>query len=246
MPLRSVALPAKPESLFAIRFAVRDGGRKLPARADLPGQTSNTQGATMDLEELRLNCLRMAHELGGKSDAVISAANDLLTFVMNGPAADARTLAPEPAAPDVPAAEPAVADRIAACGTALEMPESGDLAQAEPVVEVEAAAESEPPAPGETTQAAPSEAIAEAAEPIAAPVAVAEEAEPAAAPSPEPAEELGEPTGNGPADAAAAPEAEPAAVDAEVAGDEAATSSDEEARAAAPVADGSAQEHTAN
>ena len=176
----------------------------------------------MDLEELRLHCLRMAHELGGKSEAVISAANDLLSFVTNGPAADTHALAPEPAATEeapsevsAPATEPAVTDRIAACGTALEMPESGDLAQAEPVVEVEAAAEAEPAAgepAGEATEAVPSEATAEEAETIAEPAAVVEETEPAAAPSPEPAEEPAEAASNGSADAAAAPEAEPAAV----------------------------------
>jgi len=83
----------------------------------------------MDLEELRLNCLRMAFELGGKSEAVISAANDLLSFVTKGPTADTLASALEPATTvgepceiSAPADEPAVADRIAACGTALEMP----------------------------------------------------------------------------------------------------------------------------
>ena len=51
----------------------------------------------MDLEELRLNCLRMAYELGGKSEAVISAANDLLSFVTKGPTVDTRASALEPA-----------------------------------------------------------------------------------------------------------------------------------------------------
>ena len=51
----------------------------------------------MDLEELRLNCLRMAFELGGKSEAVISAANDLLSFVTKGPTADTLASALEPA-----------------------------------------------------------------------------------------------------------------------------------------------------
>jgi ribonuclease E len=208
----------------------------------------------MDLEELRLNCLRMAHELGGKSEAVISAANDLLSFVMNGPAAGTHALAPEPAttkeAPSEvsePAAEPAVTDRIAACGTALEMPEGGDLAQAEPVVEVEAAAEAEPAAPVEVTEAATSEAAAEEAEAISEPVAAVEETEPSSAPSPEPAEELAEAASNGSADAEAAPEVEPAAAAAEpVASEEAAIPSEDEAVAVAPAADGSAPEHTAN
>ena len=41
-------------------------------------------------------------------------------------------------------AEPAAADAIAACGTALVMPESGELADAQPVAEAEAAAEAAP------------------------------------------------------------------------------------------------------
>jgi hypothetical protein len=195
----------------------------------------------MDLEELRLNCLRMAHELGGKSEAVISAANDLLSFVMSGQTAG--THAPEPAATEVapsevsaPAAEPAVADRIAACGTALEMPESGDLAEAEPVVEVEAAAEAEPVSPAEATEAVPAQATAEDAETLSAPTAVVEETEPAAASSPEPAEEVAEATSNGSADAA--PEVEVVAVAVELA----AGASEE----LATVADEADQGHTAS
>lgn len=38
----------------------------------------------MDPQELRLNCLQMAYELGGKPEAIISAANDLMSFVTNG------------------------------------------------------------------------------------------------------------------------------------------------------------------
>jgi len=87
----------------------------------------------MDLEELRLNCLRMAYELGGKSETVLAAANDLMTFVTRGPSAEAESVAP--------ASEPA-AGRIAACGTALEMPPGGDLALAEPPAEAPAPADS--------------------------------------------------------------------------------------------------------
>src|SRR4029079_17376387 len=99
----------------------------------------------MDQEELRLNCLRMAYELGGKTDAIIAAANDLMSFVTKGPTADSHASAPEAAVTEgVPsevstsAVDPAATDRIAACGTALEMPESGDLAHADPAVVVAA------------------------------------------------------------------------------------------------------------
>jgi hypothetical protein len=209
----------------------------------------------MDIEELRLNCLRMAYELGGKSEAVISAANDLLSFVTKGPTADTRASALEPATSEgapcevsAPEAEPSVNDRIAACGTALEMPESGDLAQAEPAVEAESATEAEPAVPAEETEAVLSQATTEEGAAIAALTAVDEATAPAA-PSPEPVEPLAEVTCGGSADPAAAPEVEAAAVPAEPAAsasEEVAASSEEQARAAAPVADGSGQEHTAN
>jgi hypothetical protein len=205
----------------------------------------------MDQEELRLNCLRMAYELGGKTDAIISAANDLMSFVTKGPTADARGSAPEAAATEgapsevsASAAEPAATDRIAACGTALEMPESGDLAQAEPAVEVMAAAEARPVAPAELTEA-PSKAPAEEAATIAAPTVGVEAPEPAAEPSLEAVESLAEATNGGSAEPAAAPEVEVAAVAAEPvasASEEVVSSSEEHA----PVANGSGQDHTAN
>jgi hypothetical protein len=205
----------------------------------------------MDQEELRLNCLRMAYELGGKTDAIICAANELMSFVTKGPTtADARASAPEagvtegvPSEVTASAAEPAATDRIAACGTALEMPESGDLAQAEPAVEVMAAAEAEPVAPAEVTEA-PSKAPAEEAATIAAPTVGVEATEPAAEPSLEAVESLAEATNGGSAEPAAAPEVEGAAVAAELvasASEEVVPSSEEHA----PVANGSGQEHTA-
>ena len=205
----------------------------------------------MDEEELRLNCLRMAYELGGKTEAIISAAIDLMNFVTKGSSADARAAALEPAgAPNEvspPAAEPVVTDRIAACGTALEMPEGGDLAHAEPAVEVKAAAEAELATEAEVTEAVPSQATAEEAAPIAAPTAEVEAAQPAAAPSPEPVESLAEVTNGGSADLAAAPEVEAAAMAAgpAVSGSEEIAPSSEE-HAAAPVTDGAGQEHVAN
>ena len=205
----------------------------------------------MDQEELRLNCLRMAYELGGKTDAIISAANDLMSFVTKGPTADARGSAQEaaltegaPSEVSVSAAEPAATDRIAACGTALEMPESGDLAHAEPAVEVMAAVEAEPVAPAEVTEA-PSEAPAEEAVTGATPIVGVEAPELAAEPSLEAVESLVEATNGGSAEPAAAPEVEGAAVAAELvasASEEVVSSSEEHA----PVANGSGQEHTAN
>ncbi len=210
----------------------------------------------MDLEELRLNCLRMAFELGGKSEAVISAANDLLSFVTKGPTADTLASALEPATTEggepceisATADEPAVADRIAACGTALEMPVSGDLAQAEPAVEVNAATEAVPAPQAEATEAVPSEATAEEAAAIATSAAV-DEATAAAAPTSEPVEPLAEATGGGSADPTAAPEVEVAALAAEPAAgatEEVTTSSEEQVLDAAPVADDSRQAHTVN
>jgi hypothetical protein len=127
----------------------------------------------MDLQDKRMQCLRMAAELGGNVDAVIAAAQRMFDFVKGAePAAPAYAPAadssPEPVAVAEPqaevataqagaiaeaaASEPLVADPIAACGTALVMPESGNLAEALPSpeavtsaeVQVEVAAEKRP------------------------------------------------------------------------------------------------------
>ncbi len=118
-------------------------------------QTSSkfAKGHTMDLQDTRMQCLRMAAELGGNVDAVIAAAQRTFDFVAGAePAAPAYAPAaessPEPIAVAEPQAEvvtaqasataeaetsePLVADPIAACGTALVMPESGNLAEALP------------------------------------------------------------------------------------------------------------------
>ena len=112
----------------------------------------------MDLQDTRMQCLRMAAELGSNVDAVIAAAQRMFDFV-NGAeaAAPAAETSPEPIAVAEPQAEvataqpsataeaetsePLVADPIAACGTALVMPESGNLAEALPSPEALAAAE---------------------------------------------------------------------------------------------------------
>jgi hypothetical protein len=181
----------------------------------------------MDIEERRLQCLKMAFELGGNTDAVLSAAQRMLDFI-NGTdvrsAAEAASVAaaeakaeavaaaiepPPPAetpveqvpavatlvgSPEVEqaAAEPVIADPISACGTALVMPEGGNLADAQPSPEMVAAA------------AAPAERESEAAE--AAPAA---EAQPAEAPAQAEATEAAPPQIEA-AEAAPAAEAQPA------------------------------------
>ena len=116
----------------------------------------------MDLQDKRMQCLRMAAELGGKVDAVIAAAERMFDFVKGAePAAPAYAptsdSSPEPIAVAEPQAEvatapadaiaeaatsePLVVDPIAACGTALVMPEGGNLAEALPSPEALTAAE---------------------------------------------------------------------------------------------------------
>lgn len=90
----------------------------------------------MELHEQRLQCLKMAFELGGKPDAVLSAAQQLFEFVTGSRGTSTIEMLEEQTnstekSDDVPP------DTIAACGTALVMQESGDLADAvtEPLVE---------------------------------------------------------------------------------------------------------------
>ena len=112
----------------------------------------------MDLQDHRMACLRMAFELQGKHEHILKAANDFHAFVTTG-----ELPAPAPmvlvASPQEAIAAETAEDAIAHCGTALEMPESGDLADAElPAVEatpaeapaVEAAAEDAVATPDET------------------------------------------------------------------------------------------------
>jgi hypothetical protein len=76
----------------------------------------------MDLQEQRLTCLRMALEMGCKSDTVVNVATELMAF-LSGVA---------PVAANSPAEEKSE-EVIAACGTALAASEAADLvAQAEP------------------------------------------------------------------------------------------------------------------
>jgi hypothetical protein len=84
----------------------------------------------MDLTDQRLACLRMAMELNCKTEPLLKAANELMSFIATG---SAHTPAQNDAKPEVEtaAAEPAI-DTIAACGTALQMPDVGGLEAAQP------------------------------------------------------------------------------------------------------------------
>lgn len=120
----------------------------------------------MDAQETRMQCLKMAMELGGKPDAILSAAEQILNFVTgakpatNDPAIEKHVIE----APVVAVPEATIVDTIAACGTALEIPDGGNLADA--VLPVDAVT-------SEITAAAPAEhvdaAITEEAEQFAAP-----------------------------------------------------------------------------
>jgi hypothetical protein len=100
----------------------------------------------MDHHDQRMECLRMAFELGGKAEPVVSAAQQLLDFVAGKQSAvegrvervqtDPAAGAPEQQEPAAASGSPAD-DAIAACGTVLVMPEGGGLEDA--VQSVEAA-----------------------------------------------------------------------------------------------------------
>ena len=164
----------------------------------------------MDLQDQRMQCLKMAFELGGDTERVLTAAQRMLDFVAGAaqPAVPvAEPASPEPAAepasvmeekPEAPAAAVAetvaaepllrrplsrrrwrhvVADPIAACGTALVMPESGNLADALPSPETVEAVADPAPAAESTVETAPA---AEAAGEV---IAAEEAAAPAEAPA---------------------------------------------------------------
>jgi hypothetical protein len=184
-------------------------------------QPPSPEETIMESQEHRMQCLRMAFELGGKPENVLSAAEQLLMFVTGKPqAAPAEATAPaieaaaaEPAeAPPAPPVEEAavaavVADPIAACGTAMQMTDSGDLADATPTAEltVQTADVSSPieevVAEAVTIQTQPEATASTAGEPAMEPAAEAT----AVAAEPEPAIETAA------AEEAATPAAEPAA-----------------------------------
>ena len=150
----------------------------------------------MNLQQQRMECLKMAFELRGNTDPIVSAAQQLLEFVtgtQESPATEAPAeLATSPQAPTeeqvaVTPPETTVeapsAEAIAACGTALVLPESGELADAVPVPQPEQQAQSQPGSGTEATEAAAPTEVASAPEAHAGePQATSE----AAAPQPDP------------------------------------------------------------
>ena len=124
----------------------------------------------MDLQQQRMECLKMAFELGGKTDPIVGAAQQLLDFVAGKQAQPTTEQAAETTVTAVPlvveqatstapenVAETPSADAIAACGTVLVLPESGELADAIPSAEAE-----QPTAPAATeTAETPIEASSE-------------------------------------------------------------------------------------
>ena len=115
----------------------------------------------MDLQQQRMECLKMAFELGGKTDPIVGAAQQLLDFVAGKQAQSTTEQPAETAATAVPLAEEQAAstasenvaetpspEAIAACGTVLVLPESGELADAIPSAEAE-----QPTAPAATETA---------------------------------------------------------------------------------------------
>lgn len=127
----------------------------------------------MDLHDQRMQCLKMAFELGGKPEAILNAAQQLLDFVTGPPQPDVAV----PAGPHIGEAlvsEPetptdAVPDPIAACGTALVMPDGSELADAMPTPGSPIAVEPEVAASETEFEAAPSDASSEAPKDSASP-----------------------------------------------------------------------------
>lgn len=84
----------------------------------------------MDLHEQRMQCLKMAFDLGGKPETVLSAAQQLLDFISGAsPTVDAK-ITDQATATNALVTSETVPDPIAACGTALVMQEGGELADA--------------------------------------------------------------------------------------------------------------------
>jgi hypothetical protein len=157
-------------------------------------------------QDQRMECLRMAFELGGKTEPIVSAAQQLLDFV-HAKSQQTAELSAEPAPVEAPAAEqpsvsaetpePSVADAIAACGTALVMPDGGDLIDAVPSVEIVEASPpptepaSQPPAGADDLAAAAAAEPASTIEPAETSASEAESLEPVA-----PADDASQPVTN--------------------------------------------------
>lgn len=97
----------------------------------------------MDLHEQRMQCLKMAFDLGGKPEAVLSAAQQLLEFVSGPTPMVASAVTADETLNDARVSTETVPDPIAACGTALVMQEGGELADAVATAEPPSAAASQ-------------------------------------------------------------------------------------------------------
>src|SRR5260221_1355782 len=122
------------------------------------------RSGAMNQNDQRMECLRMAFELGGKAEPVVSAAQQMLDFVAGKQAAAESLRETAEVAPAGGAAEqqePArpADDAIAACGTVLVMPEGGGLEDAVQSVEPTPAVGEEQSA-AETPSSATTEAMA--------------------------------------------------------------------------------------
>jgi len=157
----------------------------------------------MDLQQQRMECLKMAFELRGNTDPIVSAAQQLLEFVTGTQAStSSEALTEQVTSPEAPAEEPVAAnppeaateaptaDAIAACGTALVLPESGELADAAPAAQPEQQATQTQLDGAEASQAAaPTEVVSEPSAEVTEPQTATEAPVEAAASQPEPAQE---------------------------------------------------------
>ncbi len=117
----------------------------------------------MDLSDQRMACLRMAMDLNCKTEPLLQAANELMAFIAHG----SETASQPSESKEQIVSEPVV-DAIAACGTALVMPEVGGLELAEVVSTEERAAEPQDAPASETAEAVASAAPADVESPEAA------------------------------------------------------------------------------
>ena len=134
------------QSDIGARAPLRHIAAKKSAATERRQTPKKFQGAAMDLQEQRMQCLKMAFELGGKPEPILSAAQQLMDFITGKPqpemlvAADppaetVQVVMPEQEAAPEAAPEAVIADPIAACGTALVMPAGGELADAIPTAD---------------------------------------------------------------------------------------------------------------
>ncbi len=119
----------------------------------------------MDLTDQRLACLRMAMELNCNTEPLLKAANELMSFIATGTAqAPAEVLTKQDTET---AADPAI-DTIAACGTALQMPDVGGLEAAQPANQTATTESPAETSPGESEMTAEPADVAETIADVAA------------------------------------------------------------------------------